>query len=230
MLMQKRSVWLWLNGFFGLAGLYAALIYAPRAQWPGPKGTVLGEVQRIFYFHVPIAWVMFLSFTLAAWWSLQYLRTRDLHVDLKAASAVEVGLLFSVLAMLTGSLWAKPAWGVYWTWDPRLTTILLLFLGYVAYTLLRSTVEDPERRARLCAVVGLVVFANVPLTYFSVRLWRSLHPVVFLENNATVKISSTMLEALVVNLIFFTSLGLYLIHMRHRIARLEYQQWEEHNP
>ncbi len=225
--MRKRSLWLWINGFLGLAGIYAALIYAPRAQWPGPKGSVLGEVQRIFYFHVPVAWVMFLAFALAAWWSLRYLWKRDILLDLKAAAAVEVGLLFSVMAMVTGSLWAKPAWGVYWTWDPRLTTILLLFLGYVAYALLRSTLEDPERRARLSAVVSLVVFLNVPLTYFSVRLWRSLHPVVFLEKNEAVKISPPMLVALLINLVFFTSLGLYLIHLRQRVARMEHHLLEQ---
>ncbi len=220
--MRKRSAWLWITGFLGLAGIWAALLYAPRAQWPGPKGTVLGEVQRIFYFHVPLAWMMFFTFGLAAWWSFRYLATRDLRFDLKAASAVEVGLLFSVLAIGTGSLWAKPAWGVFWTWDPRLTTILLLFLGYVAYALLRSTLEDPERRARLSAIVGLVVFLNVPLTYFSVRLWRSLHPVVFLEKGSTVNVSPPMLVALLVNLAFYTSLGLFLIRMRERIARMEH--------
>lgn len=219
--MRKRSVWLWINGFLGLVSIWAALLFAPRAQWPGPRGTVLGEVQRIFYFHVPLAWMMFFTFGLAAWWSFRYLATRDLRFDLKAASAVEVGLLFSVLAIVTGSLWAKPAWGVYWTWDPRLTTILLLFLGYVAYALLRSTLDDPERRARLSAVVGLVVFLNVPLTYFSVRLWRSLHPIVFLEKKGAVNVSPPMLATLLVNLVFFTSLGLFLIRLRERVGRME---------
>ncbi len=219
---ERRSWFLWMVGFLGLVSLYGAFLFAPRAKWPGPAGTQLGEVQRIFYFHVPIAWVMFFAFFLSFVFSVLYLVQRKRLWDIWAVASVEVGVLFSILAMITGSLWAKPAWGVYWTWDPRLTTILILFLMYVGYLIFRGFVEEESQQARLGAVISILAFANVPLTYISVRLWRSLHPVVFFQNTGEkVAISPPMLTSLLVSILFFTLLTVALIRFRARIEALE---------
>jgi len=108
--------------FMIVIDIYGAFGYAPRAQWPGPHGEVLGDVQRIFYFHVPLAWTMFLAFFVTFVASIAYLVRSDYRYDLFAASSAEIGVVFATLAMLTGSMWAKPAWGTFWTWDPRLST------------------------------------------------------------------------------------------------------------
>ena len=152
-----------------VAGLYMALLYAPTEQ-------TMGDVQRIFYFHVPAAWVAFLAFFLVFWSSFMYLLRGGREWDIRAGAAAEVGVLFCSLVLITGPIWARPVWGIWWTWDARLTLTLVLWLIYVAYLMLRHYVEDPERRATFCAVLGVIGFIDVPLVYFSIRWWRTQHP------------------------------------------------------
>jgi heme exporter protein C len=182
------------------AGL--VFLYAPRER-------VMGEVQRIFYFHVPSAWVGFLAFFVTLCMSIAYLRTGALKWDKVSAASVEVGLVFTVMAIISGSIWARPAWNTWWTWDPRLTTYTILALIYVAYLMLRQGVEDPGRRARFASVYGIVGFISVPLTFFSIRWWRTIHPVIIGSGTSTAVGGFDMTAPM--RLVFFFSLFTFTV-------------------
>lgn len=141
-----------------------------------PVESEQGIVQKIFYIHVPLAWNAFFAFFLVFYHSFRYLATRSRRHDVRAHSAAAVGVLLTTLVLITGPIWAKPVWGIWWTWDARLTLTLVLWLIYVAYLMLRHYVENPEKRATLAAVVGIVGFIDVPLVYFAIRWWRTQHP------------------------------------------------------
>ena len=141
-----------------------------------PIESEMGIVQKIFYFHVPLAWNAFLGFAIVFFASFRYLATRDPKWDARAVSAAEVGVLFTTLVLITGPIWAKPVWGIWWTWDARLTLTFVLWLIYMGYLMLRRYVESPERRAVLAAVIGVTGFVDVPLVYFAIRWWRTQHP------------------------------------------------------
>lgn len=162
-------------GLLALAALaiaaYAVFIYAPEER-------TMGAVQRIFYLHVGLAWNAYLAFLIVAVSGAMYLVRRDWRWDACAHSAAELGILFTTLTLLTGTLWARPVWNVWWTWDPRLTTTLIMWFMYVAYLLVRAAAEGEELRARVSAVFGILAFMNVPLVHFSARWWRGLHPVI----------------------------------------------------
>ncbi len=154
------------------AALYAVFMYVPTER-------EMGLVQRIFYFHVPSANCAFVAFFLVFVGSLQYLRTRGAHWDRLARCAAELGVLFSLIVLVTGPLWARPIWGVYWRWEPRLTSMLILFTIYVAYLMVRSYGTEGAQTQRFAAVLGILGFVNVPLVYYSVHLWapeQQLHP------------------------------------------------------
>jgi heme exporter protein C len=155
-----------------VAGFYYSFLVAPVEA----SMAMVEPVQRIFYIHLPSAFVSFLAFFLVFIASLGYLITRRLWWDWLAVAAAEVGTVFCAAVLITGPLWAKPVWGIWWTWDARLTTTLVLFLIYVAYLMLRQYVADPDRRARLAAVVGILGFADVPVVYMANRWWRTQHP------------------------------------------------------
>lgn len=143
-----------------------------------PLEKVMGQVQRVFYFHVATAWVGMLGFMVAAVVGVLYLTKGDNKYDVAGLAAVEISLVFFFIAIITGSIWARPAWNTWWTWDPRLTTAAIVELIYAAYMMLRSGIEDPDRRARFGAVYALLGFISVPLTFISIRLVRTIHPVV----------------------------------------------------
>ena len=152
-----------------LVNLYLIFLVAPT-------DAVLGQVQRIFYFHVPIAIVSFVAFFVVFVASIGYLVTRKSRWDSVAHAAAEVGVVFVSLALLTGIIWARPVWGVWWTWEPRLTTTLILWLIYVAYLMLRSYVPNKSQGALYAAGLGIIGFVDVPIVYYSVQWWRSIHP------------------------------------------------------
>jgi len=212
---------LWLTLPMVILALYGAFIYAPRAKWPGAHGVILGEIQRIFYFHVPLAWVMMLAFAVTFVFSILYLARPKLWYDVVASASAEIGLVFATLAILTGSMWAKPAWGTYWTWDPRLTTMLLLWFIFVGYFILREFVDEDEKRARLSAIIAIIGFLDVPLVFISVRLWRSLHPVVIESSKKGFSIAPKMLHALLYSLLTFTILYAVLLHIRVHLGEAE---------
>lgn len=195
----------WLVAPAMVVALYAALLFAPREA-------TMGDVQRIFYFHVPNAWVAFLSFGVVFVASIQWLRTSHYRWDAIAVSAAEAGVVFTTVALLTGSIWAKPTWGTWWDWDPRLTTTLILWLIYVSYLMLRSVVENPARRASLAAVVGIVGFIDVPIVFMSIRWWRTIHPVVITATS--IELDPSMVTTLVVCLVAFTILFVHLLRLR----------------
>lgn len=160
-----------------LLATYMIFFYLPLIK--DEAGEVLSGSFRIFFFHMPIAIISYLAFAVVFAASILYLRDKALKWDIYARAAAEVGTLFAFLVLVTGSIWAKDAWGWYWIWDIRLTTSLVLFLVYLAYMMLRKALEEPEKRARLSAVFGILGFMSVPLSFFSIRLWRSAHPLMF---------------------------------------------------
>ncbi|WP_445474479.1 cytochrome c biogenesis protein [Methanococcoides methylutens] len=161
--------------------LAIGMIFFYLPEMKGESGEVLDSSFRIFYFHMPIAITSYLAFTVVFASSVLYLRNGEYKWDIISRSAAEVGVMFALLVLVTGSIWAKATWGWYWVWEPRLTTSLALFLVYVAYLLLRQAVDVPDKRARLAAVFGILGFVSVPLSFLSIRLWRSAHPLMFGE-------------------------------------------------
>ena len=153
-----------------LASLYALFFYAPVEK-------TMGIVQKIFYIHVPSAFLAFFSFFITFVTSILYLWKRDRKWDVIALCSVEVGVVFCTIVLITGPIWARPIWNVWWTWDPRLTTTLILWFVYAAYLMLRRALSE-NQRGGFSAVFGIIGFVNVPITFFAVRLWRTIHPVV----------------------------------------------------
>lgn len=159
----------WLTGIAMLAALGMVFLYVPTER-------VQGVVQRVFYFHLPAAWMAFLGFFTVAGASASFLWQGSRAADLCAQAAAEVGMVFCTVVILTGSLWARPIWGVWWTWDPRLTMVAILWTIYAAYLLLRTFGGESEQVARYAAVLGIVGALDIPILYISVRLWRGIHP------------------------------------------------------
>jgi heme exporter protein C len=189
-----------------------------------PEEAVMGQVQRIFYFHVASAWVGMLGFMVAAAVGIAYLRTADRKWDIVGLSAVEVGMAFAFITIVTGSIWARPVWNTWWTWDPRLTTATIMELVYAAYLMLRSGIDDPGRRARFGAVYAIIGFLSVPLTFFSARLFRTIHPVVIgtSQPGATGAFDMTprMLQTFLFSLLTFSIIFTDLLWHRVQLGRL----------
>ncbi len=201
--MRSRTL-IGLSTFLMITALYLVFIYVPT-------DVESGIIQRIFYFHVPLGWVAFLSFFIVFLCSIQYLWKRDLRWDMWASASAELGVVFTTLVLVTGSIWARPVWGVWWTWDPRLTTSLVLWLIYVAYFIIRSYVEDEERRARFAAIVGIAGFFDVPIVALAITLTRTQHPgpIVFQGG-----LAPSMLLTLIVCIVAFTALYFLLLTER----------------
>lgn len=211
-----------LTGLGMLAAIYMVFIYAPVEK-------SMGVVQKIFYFHVSSAWVSFLAFFFVFIFSLSYLMRRDKKWDDRAAGAAEVGILFCSLVLITGPIWAKPAWGIWWTWDPRLTLTLILWLVYVGYMMLRHYVIDPEKKATFSAVIGIIGFIDVPLVYLSIRWWRTQHPSPVMAGGEDSGLDPAMMQAFLISLAAFTILFFYLWLKRVKLEKLKEQIEELHN-
>lgn len=177
----------------------------------------MGHLQKIMYVHVPAAWMTFLSFFVVLVFSLAYLWRRRENDDLIAASAAEVGAVFNGLTLMLGMIWGRPAWGVWWVWDARLTSTLVLFLIFAGYLSLRALVDDAQQRARWSAAVGVIGALNVPIVYMSVKWWRTLHQPP--SSPATLDPAYTM--GLRLNAIALLLVMIYFIRKRYEIARLE---------
>lgn len=161
----------------GTAVAAALIVYAGYAAlYVAPDERTMHEVQRIFYFHLPSWITSFTAFTVVFVANIGFLLTRRFQFDCLGVAAAEVGVICCTIGLITGPLWARPVWGVWWTWDARLTTTFVLWLLYISYLLLRGLLEDPQRRAALSAVFGIFAFLDVPLVYLSNRLWRTQHP------------------------------------------------------
>jgi heme exporter protein C len=176
----------------------------------------MGDAQRIFYFHVPSAWVGFLAFFIVFLASLMFLWKRERKWDALALSAAEIGVVFTTLVLLTGPLWAKKAWGAFWVWDARLTTTLILWMIYIGYLMLRNSSEG-ERRQRFAAVLAIVGFLDVPIIYLSVELWRTMHPTLLITESGG--LAPQMTQTLMVALLSFTLLFVFLLIQRVRLEQ-----------
>ncbi|MDA8201225.1 MAG: cytochrome c biogenesis protein CcsA [Chloroflexi bacterium] len=179
-----------------------------------PPDRTMGDVFRIIYIHVPIIWLGFLAFFVTMVASALYLRRADLRFDRVAAASAEIGLLFTGLTIVTGSIWGKATWGVWWTFDPRLTTTAILFVIYLGYVLLRASLVERVRRARLSAVLGIVGFADVPIVHFSVLWWSGLHQAPSVLRPGDPTIDDWFLWVLMANVFAFTLLYVWLLHRR----------------
>ena len=201
--------------FLGALGM--VFIYAPLEA-------VMGYVQKIFYFHIATAWVGMLGFIVAAISGIVYLVTKHPKWDNIELSAVEISLVFFLITIVSGSIWAKPSWGTYWTWDARLTTAAILEMIYLAYLLLRQGIEDPERRARFSAVYTLVGSVSVPITFLSIRIWQTIHPAVIGLGSSSAQgsfgMTLPMLYTMFFCLITFSVVFITLLWYRIRMGQL----------
>ena len=201
-----------------LASALAVLVALGMAFLYAPRELTMGDVQRIFYFHVASAWVGFFGFFITFVAGIGYLASGERRWDILGLSSVEVGLTFISMTVVTGMLWAKPVWGTYWTWEPRLTISAVQLLIYVAYGMLRSSLESPERKARFAAVYGIVAFVTVPLSWFAIRWWRTIHPDI-LTGGGGMATTPRMTQTLMVSLAAFTLLYATLLRQRMRLER-----------
>jgi len=223
-----------------LAASFMVFAVAPVPVDPGERGPFMTDEEwhdyqnsfKTFYFHLPIAITAYLSFTIVFIASIMYLKIggrtstdsqkqfKARQWDARAYSAAEVGVIFAALTLISGSLWAKSAWGVYWLWDVRLTTSLVLFLIYLSYLMVRQAIEEPEKRARLSAVFGVIGFIGVPLSFLSIRLWRAHHPLVIGGSGGGIQ-GSDVIMPLMLNFAAYILLAITLILMRVDTEKLK---------
>lgn len=207
----------WLLGVWMTVVIIAAFFYAPAAR-------NLGQMSRIIYFHIPAAWVSVVAFAVCTAYSVGYLRNRRTQNDAAASFSAELGMLFCVIATVSGSIFAKATWGSYWNWDPRETSIFVLLLIYGAYFALRSSVDDPARRGSLSAVYGVLAFITVPLLVFvapRIPAVQSLHPDgPILATGGGLEMDGRMITVFVSSLLGFTGLYVWVFSLRMRAWRL----------
>lgn len=197
------------------AGLWLAFTSSPDV--------FQGDYVRIMYVHVPGSWLAFLAFGVTAFGSLGWLISKRMFFDRLAEASAEIGLVFTAISLFTGMLWGYPVWGTFWDWgDPRMASTALMFFVYLGYLALRRAVTDPIARARRSAILGLVAVVQVPLVYFSVILWESLHQGMTVRPDG-IAMEGSMVAALLVNLAAFTVLYAYLMTERVRLARLDFE-------
>lgn len=194
---------------------YLALVFAPTEA-------VMGDVQRVFYFHIGTAWVGLVGFVLAAGTGIAYLVTKDMKWDRLEVAAVEVSTIFFFITIVLGSIWARPAWNTWWTWDPRLTTAAVTELIYIAFFMLRQGIEDPERRARFGAVYAILGGLSAPITFMVIRLFRTIHPIVVGSGQGEkLPLTPDMRVAFFFAIFAFTVIFIDLMWHRIRLGSLE---------
>jgi heme exporter protein C len=209
-LIFKLFLGVWMSGV-----IWAAFMYAPRAK-------ALGETTRVLFFHVPCAWIGTLAFLVSAVYSVKYLRSGALKDDVWSASSAHLGFIFTILATITGAIWANEIWGHPWNWDPRQTSIFILLLIYGAYFALRSAIEDPEKRARLSSVYSIIAFLTVPFFMYIVpRIYDSLHPDPLINSEGKIKMNTQMRQVFFASLFGFTLLYIWLLRLKTKISILE---------
>ncbi|MBI4620131.1 MAG: cytochrome c biogenesis protein CcsA [Desulfobacterales bacterium] len=199
--------------FMMLLALYAIFVYAPVEK-------SMGIVQKIFYLHVPSAFLAFFAFFITFIASILYLYRRDHRWDVIAFCSAEIGVIFCTIVLITGPIWAKPIWNVWWTWDPRLTTTLILWFIYVVYLMLRS-VAGENQRSNFSAVFGILGFVNVPITFLTIRLWRTIHPLVITGKG--INISTPMIHTLIIAFVAFCLLFFWLLINRIGLEKMRFK-------
>lgn len=213
----------WIYGLVGLGlvllgyGAYQGLLVAPPDR-------MMGDVYRIMFVHVPSAWLALVAYTVTLIASLGYLWVGRPAWDTTAVASAELGVLFNGILLATGSIWGRPTWGVWWSWDPRLTTAAIMMFAYLGYLALRRFVDDPERRAVWAAVVAIFVYADIPIVWFSVRMWNSLHQL----QSSPATVAAPMVLALRINAFAFLFLYLGFLLLRYSTMRAELaHEWQE---
>ena len=209
---MKRNLLLILGLVLMIVSLYLVFVWVPTEK-------VMGIIQRIFYLMVPVGWLALLSFLVVFVGSILYLTKRERRWDIIARSSAEIGIVCTTLALIVGSLWAKPIWGVWWTWEARLTATLVLWLIYISYFMVRSFATEESRGARFAAVIGIVGFIDIPIVALATTLWRGLHPppLIFQESG----LAPSMLLTLMVSIAAFTVLFFILLVLRVSMANNE---------
>lgn len=214
----------WVRRGFGLAALASLVALVVVGLFVAPPDALQGDAQRLMYLHVPAAWIAYLAFGVTSISSILYLwpRTRSLVWDRIAGASAELGVVFTGLTLLLGSLWGRPIWGVWWAWDARLVTTAVLFFLYIGYLALRRVPAALDVRAKRSAIAGLIAFVDVPIVHFSVSWWRTLHQegTVFNEE-LDPQIQGSMALALWLGVLAFTLLYVYLLDLRYRLESLD---------
>ena len=213
--MDKKIIFSILAVTLIMLSILAIAYYAPEER-------TMGVVQKIFYFHVASAWTGFMAFAIVFVMSILFLAKKKLEFDLWAAAAAEIGVIFTSLVLVTGPFWAKPIWNTWWTWDPRLTTTLILWLIYLGYLLLRQMIDSKEKAARISAVFGIIGFLDVPIVYMSIRWWRTLHPShVMIMGGKNSGLHPKIFQTLMLSLIAFTFFFIALLLLRVAIEKMK---------
>lgn len=220
----------WAALALGAAGVALTLHFHWLVFFRVPTEASMGVVQRIFYIHLPAAWVAFFAFGIVAVCSAVYLWLGDEKLDMAAASAAEGGIVFTTIVLTSGPLWGKVAWGTWWTWEPRLTLTLILWFLYLGYFLVRNATENPERSRRFAAVVGIVGALNIPLIHMSVYWFRSLHPQPVVARVDGPSLHPEMLSTVLIALLAWTLVFLSLFLLRYGTARLEAAAGDRRTP
>ena len=197
-----------------IAAAYAAFFIAPEER-------TMGLIQRIFYFHVASAWSGFTAFFLCFIGNLLYVWKRDQKYDWLAVSGAEVGLAFTTVVLITGPIWAHPVWGIWWTWDARLTSTFVLWLLYVSYLLLRTLVDEPDRRALLSSLFGIFAFLDVPLVFGAIRWWRTQHPQPVIMGGQGSGLDPTMKAVFFFSALAMHVLMLFLVAERYALEQMQ---------
>lgn len=217
--MEKKDYLLPICLIIMLLAIYASLIYAPTVKstenytWTSP------ETQRIFYFHLPLAITSYLAFFIVFLSGILYLQKKNIKWDIVASSSAEVGVLFCTLAIITGTLWAKAEWGMFWDWgDMKLNTTLVLWMIFIAYLSIRNSIDEKGKRARLSAVYGIIGFVGVPLSYFSFYIWEYIHPKVVSPGGGGLK--TEMRTALMISMFAFFIFYFYLLLKKIELEKL----------
>jgi heme exporter protein C len=205
----------------GLVALAGAGLLAALGLFISPEDTQQGDQVRLMYIHVPSAITAYVAFATTAVGSIMWLWKKSRWWDLVAASAAEIGVVFTALCLISGSLWGRNTWGTYWEWDPRITATTLLLLMFMGYLAVRRLPADVTTRNTRSAVVGLVAFADVPVVHYAVDWWRSLHQGSTISNPLDVKIAGLQLLSLMVGMVTFLVIFAWLIVHRFRLAWLD---------
>jgi len=219
-----------------LIGIWIATVVSIGIVMPIGNIPGLGPKARIIFFHVPMSWLAVLAFFMAMWYGIAYLRKKDMKYDIKSAVSAELGFMFSILATITGSIWAKFNWGSFWNWDPRETSIFVLLLIYGAYFTLRSALDVEERRATLSAVYSIIAFVTVPFFVFIMpRIMFSLHPggggspAPIVNSNGKMYMDMNMRYVFYASLLGFSGLFVWLFQLRTRIGIIAYNKFLEND-
>jgi heme exporter protein C len=204
--------------------LAALVIYAGYAAlFVAPDESTMHEVQRIFYMHVPVWIAMYIAISVALVANVAWLRTRNVKWDGLGVSAVEVTVVCCTIGLISGVLWGRPAWGIWWTWDARLTSTFILWMLYTSYLLLRGLIEDPQRKATLSAIFGIFASLDAPLVYFSNRLWRTQHPAPVFFGGPDSGIAPEMLKVFLLCMVTIACVAVFLLVDRYRLERLRFE-------